>query len=173
MKTKQILSILKVVSWVLFIGLCIYTGAILTSLTISLFADSEAAKDLYMGMDLSYLQSYNPGHYIALVSLIVTLAALKAYLFFQVVKIISKVNVIHPFTEEISRSISKIGSIALQIGITAIITDGYAKWLMKKELSFTYKDGGTEFLLLAAIVYIIAQIFKRGIELQSENELTI
>ena len=173
MNTKQVLGILKIVSWVLFIGLCIYAGTILTSFTISLFANSEAAKDLYLGMDLSQLQSYSTGHYIALMSLLITLAALKAYLFFQVVKIISKVNLVHPFTADISRLISKISSIALQIGITAIISDGYAKWLMKKGLSFTYEDGGTEFLLLAAIVFVIAQIFKRGIELQSENELTI
>ncbi|MEQ9466650.1 MAG: DUF2975 domain-containing protein [Ekhidna sp.] len=173
MTTKQILDILKVVSWVLFIGLCIYAGAILTAFTVSLFVNTEAAKDLYMGMDLSQLHSYGLSHYIALVSLVVTLAALKAYLFFQVVKIISKVNVTHPFTKEISTLISKISTIALQIGITAVIADGYAKWLMKKGLSFTYESGGTEFLLLAGIVFVIAQIYKRGIELQSENELTI
>ena len=32
---------------------------------------------------------------------------------------------------------------------------------------------GDEFLLFAAIVYIVAQIFKRGIELKEENELTV
>ena len=29
------------------------------------------------------------------------------------------------------------------------------------------------FIIMAAIIYIIAQIFKKGIEIQNENELTI
>jgi hypothetical protein len=27
--------------------------------------------------------------------------------------------------------------------------------------------------LMAAVIYVIAQIFKRGVEIQSENELTV
>ena len=29
------------------------------------------------------------------------------------------------------------------------------------------------FILMSAVIYIIAQIFKKGIEIQNENELTI
>jgi hypothetical protein len=36
-----------------------------------------------------------------------------------------------------------------------------------------YLGGTGEFLFLAGIVFVIAQIFKRGIEIQTENELTV
>jgi hypothetical protein len=32
---------------------------------------------------------------------------------------------------------------------------------------------GDEYLFIAGIVYVISQIFKRGIEIQEENQLTV
>jgi hypothetical protein len=173
MKTNQILQILKVASWIMFIGLCIKTGAMIISFFVSLFVNPEGAKDLYMGMNLSEILAFDLWHYIVLGSLIIILSGLKAYLFFKVVKIISKINIINPFSQEIARLISDLSVIALQIGITAFISNSYAKWLMKKEIHFAYDGGGIEFLFLAGILFVIAVIFKRGIEIQNENELTI
>ncbi len=173
MKTTQILEILKVVAWILFIGLCIKTGAILISFIVSLFVNPEGAQNLYLGMNLSELLSFNQWHYLTMISLIVTLSGLKAYLFFRVAKIISKINISHPFSEYTGELISKMSGIALQIGITALIATAYAKWLMKKGIHFTYEGDEVEFLFLAGILFVIAVIFKRGIELQSENELTV
>ena len=173
MKTNQVLNILKVLSWIFFIGLCIRTGAMIISFFVSLFVNSEGAKDLYTGMNLSELLAFDLWHYIVMVSLIIALSGLKAYLLYQVVRILSKINITNPFSEQIAKLILKMSGIALQIGITAFITGGYAKWLMKNQLHFTFKGGEIEFLFLAGILFVIAQIFKRGIELQSENELTI
>lgn len=172
MKTNQILGILTVVSWVLFLGLCISTGSILISFIVSLF-NPEGAYNLYMGMNLSKLYEFSKWHYIAMASLVIILSALKAYLFFWVVKIISKINVTHPFSKDIANIISKMSGIALQIGIMAVITNIYAQSLMKKNIYFTYQGGGAEFLYLAGILFVIAIIFKKGIEIQNENELTI
>jgi hypothetical protein len=36
-----------------------------------------------------------------------------------------------------------------------------------------YLGGGAEFLLLGGIIFMIAEVFKRGIEIQTENELTV
>lgn len=173
MKTHQILEILKVVAWILFIGLCINTGAMLISFLISLFVNPEGAKNLYLGMNMSELLAYGKWHYITMASLIVILSGLKAYLLFQVIKIVSKINLSHPFSPYIAGLISKMSGIALQIGITAFIAITYAKWLMKKGVHFTFEGGEVEFLFLAGILFVIAIVFKRGIELQSENELTI
>lgn len=50
----------------------------------------------------------------------------------------------------------------------------YLNWLEKTTGEQLGDLGvGDEFLLFAAIVYIVAQIFKRGIELKEENELTV
>jgi hypothetical protein len=34
-------------------------------------------------------------------------------------------------------------------------------------------EDGSAFLLMAAIVYVIATIFSRGVEIQNENDLTV
>ncbi|WP_103924999.1 DUF2975 domain-containing protein [Algoriphagus boritolerans] len=34
-------------------------------------------------------------------------------------------------------------------------------------------DDYSAFLMMAAVVFVIAQIFKKGLELQSENDLTV
>jgi hypothetical protein len=173
MKTEQVLGILKVVSWIIFIGLCIKTGAIVVSFIISLLSTSDSAADLHRGMNFKELYDYSKWHYLVMVALVITLSGLKAYLFYRVIKIISRLNINHPFSEYIAGNISKMSGIALQIGITAMITNIYAKWLMKGGPGFTYEGGETEYLFLAGILFVIAVIFKRGIELQSENELTI
>ena len=47
-------------------------------------------------------------------------------------------------------------------------------WFLVIKLFDKLKIGeGNNFLFMAAIVYIISQIFKRGIEMQEENELTV
>jgi hypothetical protein len=173
MTTKQVLEILKVVAWIIFIGLCIKTGAMVISVFISLFVNSKAAKDLYSGLDLSQIYALGLWHYVIMVFLIVIVSGLKAFLFYQVAKITSKINITHPFSVEVERVISKMSEIALQIGIISIITHVYSKWLLKQNIHFTFEGESTEFLFLAGILFVIAVIFKRGIELQSENDLTI
>lgn len=171
MKTTEVLKILQVVAWIIFIGLCIDAGVMLVTFLVRMFAGFTSF--VYPGTDFSQLLSFSKWHYAIMASLIVILAGLKAYLFFQVVKIVSEVNIEFPFNEYNAGLISKISSIALQIGITALLTNGYAQWLMKNDIQLTYEGGDAEYLLLAGILIVIAQIFKRGVELQSENELTI
>ncbi|MOA10052.1 hypothetical protein D3C78_1299230 [compost metagenome] len=109
--------------------------------------------------------------------LIAFLSGLKAYIFYFIINIFLKINFVHPFSKEIASLIDKISYTALLCGIVGIMTDSYTEWLTKNgvELSAVqkYLGGTSEFLFLAAVVFLIAQIFKKGIELQSENELTI
>jgi hypothetical protein len=66
---------------------------------------------------------------------------------------------------------------ALVIGLISIVANRYCDWLSKKGVDTSqasqYLDGGSEFMLLGGIIYIIALVFKKGIELQSEIDLTV
>ncbi len=175
--TKQILTILNIVSWVIFIGLLINTGGVAFSYVMSLFKP-ESAKSLYDGLNLSELERSGFWYYTCVISFIVALSGLKAYLFYLVIQLFSKINLAHPFRPEIAALIVTISHNALGIAILALIANGYSNWLVKH--GFTAADtlqrhwqGSAEFLLLAGIIYIIGQVFKRGVELQSEHELTI
>ncbi|HET6994529.1 MAG TPA: DUF2975 domain-containing protein [Chitinophagaceae bacterium] len=176
-KTKPILKVLHIISWIIFIGLCVRTGAILYSFFVSLFINSEGAKNLYGGLNLSSLFNYDRAQYCFVVSLIAFISALKAYVFYLVIKIFLKINFVHPFSETVTAFISRIGYVALFIGILSIIGNSYCDWLGKKGVEFPdlnhFMGAGVEHLLFAGVIVFISQVFKRGIEIQSENELTV
>jgi hypothetical protein len=175
--TKVILTILHIISWIIFLGLCVKTGAILYSFFVTLAMNPEGAKNLYMELNLSNLYNFDKGYYIVLVSSIIVVSSLKALLFYFVVKIFLKINLVKPFSEDVSRLISGIGYVALGIGILEEIVSKNCDWLVTQGVTLpdlqSVLGGGGEFLLLGAVIFIISQVFKRGIEIQTENELTV
>jgi hypothetical protein len=176
-KAKPIWVVMNIISWIVFILLCIKTGALLISFFVSLFINPAGAQDLHLGLNLSNLYRYNVGHYVAIVSIIILLSALKARIFYLIILIFLKVNLVQPFSSEVSLLISRIGYVALGIGALTLIGNGYTEWLIKKGVAFpdlqAYLGAGEEFLFFAGIIFFIGQVFKRGIEIQSENELTV
>lgn len=175
--TPTILIILHVIAWITFIGFCIKTGALIFSTIVSLFINPAGASDLYLGLDLSNLSDYDKWHYGSLVSLVIFISGLQAYIFYLLIKIFMKLNLVQPFSKEIAKLITNISFTAIQIAILHIFTNGYIKWLSKREVIIPslqdYLGGASEFLLLGGIIFVIAQIFNRGLEIQAENELTI
>ena len=176
-KTKPILQVLHILSWVIFVGLCVRTGAILVSLFVSLFINTEGAKNLYAGLNLSSLFSYDRVQYSVVVLLIIFVSVLKAYVFYVVIKIFMKINFVHPFSETVATFISRIGYIALFIGILSMIASSYCDSLEKKGVDIPdlnhFIGAGIEHVLFAGVIVFISQVFKRGIEMQTENELTV
>jgi len=174
--TKSILTILNVIFWVVFIGLLVKTGALVLSLGLTIFNPS-AAKNFYYGIDLSELKAYSAWHYMNLVSLLVFFSGLKAYMAYLVLRIFSTISIEHPFSAGIASRILSLSHVALSTGVLSIIAVGYSRWLTKTGVVpfhvLQELGGSAEFIFLAGIIFMIAQVFKRGIEIQSENELTI
>lgn len=173
-KNQFVFSTVKVLFWIVFIGLCIKTGTLIFTSLYSLFKPI-VAEDLYLGLNLSELLSYSRGYYIAIGSLIIALTALKAYMAYLVIRLLSKIDLKQPFNPEASNLISKVSEVALATGIVAIVGNGFAKWLYKQPVEFgnLSLDNGGEILFLAGVIFVIAQIFRKGVELQTENELTV
>ena len=171
-KTEKILDVLNVLTWIVFIGLLIQTGAILISYGISLF-NPEAAGNLYTGMDLSSLRESGILKYTCAVSLKIAILCLKAYSAYLVIKILTKINMSNPFNSEIAGLIEKVSYVILDILIITIIANEYSNWLSDNDLVLRGTREAGEFLFLAGVIFVFAQIFKKGVELQSENELTI
>lgn len=171
-----IITAMKLLAWIIFIGLCIDTGALLFNFTLT-FYNPVATHDIYKGLNLSSLYEKQFIHYILLMSCIVVLSIMKAYLFFLVVTIFLKLNFVKPFSIEIAKLIEKVGFEAFYIAIFGTIANEYTKNLIQHgydvdQTEKYWSDVGA-FLMMAVIVYIISLIFKKGIELQKENDLTI
>lgn len=178
MKTKQTLSVLRVISWTIFFGLCIQTSTILFTFIFSIF-NPQAAHNLLLGLDLSNLYGADIGNYSFLVSGLIILSGLKAYIFYLVVKIFISLDFKSPFQNKVTSLLTKIGYIAFSIWIIAVICTTYSNWLIKHGMEISaisvqnHIGGQSELFFLGMIVFVISQIFRRGIEMQSEIELTI
>jgi hypothetical protein len=175
-KDDFILKTLNVVAWVIFIGLCVEAGALLFNFIFTLFKPI-ATYNIYKGLNLSELYTNHFAHYVGLMSFVLSLAILKAYLFYFVVEIFTKLNLGNPFNTVIAKLIEKIGFEAFVISIISIVAHQYTKGLMQDGLKVdgveSYWNDSSAFIMMAAILFIISQIFKKGIELQNENDLTV
>ena len=177
-KNKLTLTVMNVLSWVIFIGLCIKTGTIFYSFIVSLQINPEAAQNLYLRrFDLSALYNFSMIYYCSLMILIILIWGFKAYLFYFAIQIFLKLNLVKPFSTEIASLISKISYVACLVGVLSIVASSFTVWLFTLRIHFPngIQDfiGGSEFLFIAGILFIVALIFKSGIEIQSENELTV
>lgn len=171
--TNHILKVMKVISWILFIALCIKPGALLISGSITFFMNPGGAKNVYLGMDLSALYASSIRNFEYVLSFLIALATMKAYLFYLVINIFSKINMDHPFSSSMIDLLKKMSYVAFGIGVVALIAQDFTKRLFKNGLQVLRDWGGAKFLFLAGILLIIALVFKRGVEMQAENELTI
>jgi len=171
-RTEQILTVMHILAWVAFIGLMVEAGAILVSYGVSC-VNPEAAKNLYSGLNLYNLRQINFWHYTLSVSFMVALSILKSLVSLQVIKTLSKFNLKNPFTMEVASRLEKISYVAFTTWLVTMLSNVHTWWLMKitGELHGNWISG--EFIFMVGLVFIISQVFKRGVEIQSENELTV
>lgn len=171
--TSTVFDILHVVFWVVFIGLCIKAGAILFSFGISLFGNPAGGNSLFDGLKLAKLFAFSKWHYISVVSLLIAITGLKAYMAYLVILIFSKFSLSKPFNPAVTDLISKISYNALETGILAVIGSAYCKWLINRDFTISIDWGAEEILFFAGVIYILAKVFEKGTELQNENDLTV
>jgi hypothetical protein len=172
-KTSVILKTMNVLFWIIFIGLCINTGTILYSFFVSMAINPVAAQNLNMGLDLSGLYHYGIEHYAIIVTMLIVLTGLKAWIGYWLVRIFIELKLEKPFSDGIYRIFTRISWIALCAGILAIVAQAYSEWLMKRAVEIPVDWAYAEILFFAGVIYLIALVFRKGFELQSENELTV
>jgi hypothetical protein len=171
-----VFKFLQVVAWFIFVGLCIEAGALAVNFVYSLF-NPLALKNLYNKLDLSAMYEKSQFVFFLIYGFILSISLLKAVLFYQVIKLIGKLDLQKPFSEFVSLQIRRISTLALMIGFLSIVATRIVHNFSEKGFDVNqlneYWTDGKAFILMSAVLMIIATIFKRGIELQSENDLTV
>lgn len=167
---------LHVIAWIIFVGLSIEAGGLIVNFAFSVFKP-EFVGNLYQKLDLSLLHQQNQFVFFGMYGFVVFISILKALLFYTVIELLLKLDLTKPFSSFVSTKISQISYYTFSIGILSYIARQIAESLLIQgyeidKLSQFWVDSSA-FILMAAIIYIIAVIFKRGIELQEESELTI
>jgi Protein of unknown function (DUF2975) len=177
LKSIIVLKSLKVLAWVVFLGLCVKAGSIFYSYFASMYFNELGAKNLHSGLDLSQLKTYSNTNYSILVLCIATIIATQAYLFYVVIQIFKKINLVSPFHKTVGDLIKKMSFYSLVIGIVSKLTVLFSERYIKEGMNFPhlteYIGLGDAFLFFAGILYFISVLFAKGIEIQSENDLTV
>jgi hypothetical protein len=176
-KTNKYVFIgLKIIAWLIFIGLCIEAGGLITNFIFSMFRP-ELVKNLYQKLDLSAMYQENQMIFYGVYSFILFISILKAILFYMVIRLVTKLDLAKPFNQFASTQIKRISYCTFSIGLISYIARQTTKSLLHygfdiDALNQFWVDSQA-FILMAAIIYIIATIFAKGVEIQHENDLTV
>ena len=123
-------------------------------------------------MDLYAYRQQGFGNYTFVVAYKVILYITQAYIAFLMTRLLSRINISKPFNADVVKLMLKISYAILCVWLIAMVHNIHVSLLEKSYgLVATYISGDSIFL--AGIVYVLAQMFKRGVEIQSENELTV
>ena len=176
-KTNNFVFIgLRIVSWIIFVGLCIEAGGLVVNFIFSLY-NPEFVQNLYQKLDLSEMYERSKWVFFSMYSFILTISILKALLFYAVIMLLTKINLSRPFSTFVSGKISQISYFTLSIGLLSYLAHQVARNLQHRgydidTLNQFWADSQA-FILMAAVIYVIATIFSKGVELQNENDLTV
>ena len=176
-KTNKYVFIgLHIVAWIIFVGLCIEAGGLIVNFIFSLFKP-EMVKNLYQKLDLSKMYERSQWVYFGMYSYILFIAILKACMFYVVIQLIMKLDLKKPFNDYAARKITTISYYTLSIGLISYIARQSSRSLMHQGFEIDILDqfwaDSEAFILMAAVIYIIATIFSKGVEIQNENDLTV
>jgi len=167
---------LHIVAWVIFVGLCIEAGSLILNFIFSLFKP-EFVQNLYQPLDLTEMYKDNKWAFFGVYSFILSISILKAFLFYIVIRLMHKMDLTKPFNTFVSDQILQISYYTLAIGLFSFIARQLAKNLshhgfVTDSLKQFWADSQA-FIFMGAVVYIIAIIFKKGVDIQNENDLTV
>jgi hypothetical protein len=176
-KSKNIIfKGLHIIAWFIFVGLSIEAGGLLVNFFFSLYKP-EFIPNLYQKVDLTEMYSQSQLAFFGMYGFILTIAVLKAYLFYVVVMLQHKLDIEKPFNLYVSKQITKMSYVTLSIGLFSYIAKQIAEGLVVGGFNInalqTFWVDSEAFILMAAVIYVIATLFARGVEMQTENDLTI
>jgi hypothetical protein len=181
-KTGFFLKTLYVIAWIIFVGLCIDAGGLIVNTYVTLFINPAASVKFWGGLKLYPLYQFNESHYVTIVSLLIIVSVLKSILFYLIVNLFhkKKLNLSSPFNETLGKYIFLLSYLALGIGLFSYWGSRLANWLIiisNGSLSPTIQhlkfEGADVWLFMGVILLVVAMIFRKGIEIQSDNDLTV
>lgn len=173
---KIVFKVLQIITWIIFVGLSIEAGGLIVNFIFSIYKP-EFVQNLYQKLDLSDMYERSKWAFFSTYSFILVIAILKAVLFYIVIRLASKIDLSRPFNSFASNQISQIAYCTFSIGLLSYAARESANRLERHGFETSNLDqfwaDSQAFILMAAVIYVIAIIFKKGMEIQNENDLTV
>lgn len=167
---------LHIISWAIFVGLCVEAGGLVVNFFFSLYKP-EILPNLYQKLDLTQMYAQSKFAFYGIYSFILFIAILKAYLFYVVIILLIKLDLEKPFNNYVANKIKMISYYTFSIGLISYIARQTVNNLQHHgfeidSLTQFWADSQA-FILMAAVIYVIASIFSKGVKIQNENDLTV
>ncbi|MEP7318771.1 MAG: DUF2975 domain-containing protein [Panacibacter sp.] len=174
-RTEIILVVLKVLAFMGAIKYSIDFGAQLTHFVAS-FINTDWAKRTYeVNLDIFNIHEKSIPYYSYAMCLTIAASALKATIWYVIFTLLTKLKFQTPFSMEVQKKLESIAYLLLAVWIVnSFLWETYTYYLRQDTgIQLLANNSGDEYFFMAGIVYIISQVFKRGIEMQEENQLTV
>ena len=174
-RTELILSVSRFLALLGGIWYSILCGSQLLTLVAS-FVNPDWAKRTYEAdQNLFSIREQSVWFYVYGMSLIIAVSAIKAVIWYVIFDLLWKLKLQTPFSMEVEKKLEKIAYLWLGVWvISSVFWKIYSYYLLEAtDKQLPANNSGDEYLFLAGIIYIISQVFKRGIEIQDENQLTV
>lgn len=178
--TKQILNVLHVLSYIIFIGVCIEAGGFIFNTIFTLALNPVGAQKFWSQVNLNSLYYFNQSHFVVLTSYMIIVAVLRAILFYLIIKMLhnKKFSLQEPFNPAMQKFIFNMSYLSIGIGLFSFLGSKFTGWLSTQGVEMPDVEqlrlGGADvWLFMGITLLVIGHIFKRGVEMQAENELTI
>lgn len=178
--TNHILLFLLMISSLIFVGVCIEAGGFIYNTIHVMFINPNWAGHFWNGNDFSALYAFDKGQFLVQAGFMCLVSILRAILFYLIIKLLmeKKLDMVKPFSPAMKRFIFSVAYLSLGIGIFSHWGMKYATWLStqvgKMPSAEQMRLGGSDvWFFMGVVLLVIAQIFKRGHEIQSENDLTV
>lgn len=163
---------LYIVAWLIFVGLSIEAGGLIVNFFFSMY-NPEFVQNLYQKLDLSAMYRDSKLAFFGVYSFILSIAILKSILFYIVIRLMHKMDLKKPFSTFVARQISQISYFTLSIGLLSYIAKQSPHIGGLGDNLNQFWEDSQAFILMGAVIYIIATIFQKGVEIQYENDLTV
>ena len=180
LNSNFILEILNIFIWIYTFILCITLSIMIFVFFATLFGiDIGSMKEMTINLDIANekikdIQSLGKGKSLLILAYAVISGTLELIMFTSVIKILKKLKSNQFFSVEIYLLISKIAKLALIIGCLSVLMSFVIQLASRNfSISLDSHNENFQFFLFAGVVYIIAQVYKKAVDLQSENDLTI
>ena len=171
-RTQQVLAVMK---FLVYLSITWYflklAGIGLMSL--SFLALGKPLTDLFFIPDWFNLLKTNPGYLTLVIVLVISRSLLNIMIWIMVLRLLKRIQLVNPFNKEVIERLERISYLLFSIWILSICGGVFILWLRNivGEVEAPWDNG--PYLFIAGLIFIISQIFKRGVELQSENDLTV
>ena len=167
---------LYTVTWLIFVGLSIEAGGLIINFIYSLYKP-EVVQNLYQKLDLMPVLDKSKWLFFGIYGFILSISLLKTILFYIIIVLMHKMDMKKPFSTFVSKQILKVSYLTLSIGIIGYLAKKITSSVNHYGFSTDHLDqfwvDSQAFILMGAVVYIIAVIFKKGVDIQNENDLTV